>query len=266
MNLFSVMNWWPIGGERLISYFPLNGDLIEQVTGTDCASMVDPIYETVVWQSDPLVSGRQCLARSTSTNTGGGNHPAYALPSVPTFYPEYRTTGETSRFKYPMTRIPSAAYLEEAYSMVGYTLEFQYLTVDTSSSAVFIFETIDSLYQASVSGVYGCDLIQQSTRIKINYRITGTSYVTYDLCEVRPYTWYTIRIRFIPTDSDGSYQCIYNIFNGSTSVATWTSPEIPIANNTNTRSVRLFNSSWNYYKSGINTNGRLKEVKLIRES
>lgn len=276
MLLTNVASWyWDNKETELISYFDLNNNWTEQVTNTDCSSMLGSGQE-VRWIKDPLDNTRYVCARSTSTAGSSGNtHGLYTVMfSDPRSYQS--GSGDSSRFKYFIPAYTASHYDPNIYSeLLGNTVEFMYLKTTVSDSTNrYILCGYDYAGSSTPGTVMGYDIVQNNSTVTIYCRNTnttgqGSSYHLYYSMQAN--VWYRFKIHFISVTSS-SYRIIVELFDSNdTLLATYNEQNrtVPCGQNsanTNDRTIRFFNSAWGWAKAWPNITGCLKEFKIYQTS
>lgn len=243
---------------NLISWFKLDGNFYEEISGADVASMYgwpNSEYKNWRWINDPDGSGTQCLARS-STLGGSGN--TQAIPPFLMNGSEYRT--DNPSYLKLITQCPGSNYSAAAYSyLLGKTLEFEWYP-NTNSKNVYILEAYDGLL-GSNANMYAAELYRSGTTLIMKFS-TGTK----TLCSFTNGKWYKIVIIFID-NLNNTYSTHFKVYDNDTLVADSDNisgmPTITYgSSNKNNRQMLFFNAHYGYHTTAANLTDYLRNVKI----
>lgn len=236
--------------DNLITHFPLNGNLVESVSGIDMAVKYGlPTSEYKYrFVSDPTDSKKQCFARSA---TIGSRQNMQGTP--PYFFMDY--SANKLFVECESSYNTSSNYL----FLTGHTVEFEWYP-NTNNNKVYILESYDGLV-GNNSQMYGTEIIRNGNKLYIKF--TTGEYLFYTFTTGK---WYKFVISY-NDNGDGTYKPDIKLYEGGTLAAdssTMSSvPNIPYGNaNKNNRRVLLLNSAWNYYISGANTTDYIRDFKI----
>ena len=246
---------------NLIMWMKFDGDLMEEVSGLDMATMFgypNTQIKNWRWCSDPDGSGTKCIARSSTQGTSSNMQ---GFPTIIVDTREYRTDVPT-RFK-SFQQCPSSAYSDVANNyLLGYTLEFEWYP-NANSAQAYLLESYDGIYNQGNANMYGAELYRQGTNLIMKFR-TGTK-TLYTFSTGR---WYRIVIEFIDNHNN-TYSSHFKVYDNDALVADSDNitgmPTIPYGStNQNNRGMCFFNSGWGYYRTAANLTDYLRNVKVYK--
>lgn len=252
---------------RICCNMRLDGDLIEEITGTDVSQMYDipnlrdgygVVFE-VVFVADPTDPTRQCLKRGTSTRMKGCYSPSF-MPNIlelndndPTLYKRYfnYTTPDYARC-----------------NLIGKTLEFCYYPANVNNGYRLILSNVDK-YASPATNTKGIDFVQNGASFRMfTYSSNGSGTERTLATGIVATKWYRFKIEHIDIGNEEFYYRV-SVFDNDTLIGYMDENTMGTfyygSRNPNNRVPCFLNSHWGYYARQANTYALLKDV-LIYEN
>ena len=237
---------------NLCYYLPLDGNLIEQVSGTDYGFRLNESWPgfKISYTADPVIQSRQC-AKKVSTNN--------------TVFVNFREVVDYSYDtpKNCINLIPRNTTTQLQF--IDRTFHFSYYPSVVNTSKRFILNTCESTVRTG-GQVKGIDIFQTSNYFHLVYNnSSGNNRTLTILNNVDANKWYDFQISCKQTDSSHLQFSITILCEGVVVSQTPFSSlgDFPITQTDTDNYLFFFNSWWRDYNTR-NFNGLLKDLMLTK--